>query len=69
MTKNEEECSMLVIDFCRRHFRKLGAVEFVSWVRGRRTSPLPQCTAPWIWRSIRPATLFPPSSGRAARST
>jgi hypothetical protein len=30
MTPEEEHCSMLVIDFCRTHFRKLGAVEFVK---------------------------------------
>lgn len=28
MTEQEEDCSMVVIDFCRTHFRKLGAVEF-----------------------------------------
>jgi hypothetical protein len=28
MTEQEENCSMQVIDFCRRHFRKLGSEEF-----------------------------------------
>jgi hypothetical protein len=28
MTEQEEQCSMMVIEFCRDHFRKLGAVEF-----------------------------------------
>jgi hypothetical protein len=30
MTEQEEDCSMKVIDFCRRHFRKLGAEEFTK---------------------------------------
>jgi len=30
MTEREEDCSVLVIDFCRKHFRKLGEVEFVK---------------------------------------
>lgn len=30
MTHDEEVCSMQVIDFCRTHFRKLGAVEFAK---------------------------------------
>lgn len=30
MTRDDEACSMLVIDFCRTHFRKLGAEEFTK---------------------------------------
>lgn len=30
MTRDEETCSVMVIEFCRRHFRKLGAEEFVK---------------------------------------
>jgi hypothetical protein len=30
VTEQEEDCSMQVIDFCRRHFRKLGAEEFAK---------------------------------------
>jgi hypothetical protein len=30
MTEEQEDCSMQVIDFCRRHFRKLGAEEFTK---------------------------------------
>lgn len=30
MTHDEETCSMMVIEFCRDHFRKLGAVEFTK---------------------------------------
>jgi hypothetical protein len=34
MTRDEEDCSMRAIEFCRTHFRKLGAVEFAK--RGAR---------------------------------
>lgn len=30
MTPDEESCSLMVIEFCRDHFRKLGAVEFTK---------------------------------------
>jgi hypothetical protein len=30
MTEQEEDCSMLVIDFCRTHFRKLGSEQFAQ---------------------------------------
>ena len=30
MTEQEEECSVMVIEFCRDHFRKLGNVEFAK---------------------------------------
>ena len=30
MTEQEEKCSVLVIEFCRDHFRKLGEVEFAK---------------------------------------
>lgn len=30
MTHDEETCSVQVIEFCRTHFRKLGAVEFAK---------------------------------------
>jgi hypothetical protein len=30
MTRDEEECSLAVIEFCRTHFRKLGVVEFAK---------------------------------------
>ena len=30
MTHDEETCSMQVIEFCRTHFRKLGAIEFAK---------------------------------------
>lgn len=30
MTPNEEAASVAVIEFCRNHFRKLGAVEFAK---------------------------------------
>lgn len=30
MTEQEEQCSVQVIEFCRRHFRKLGMEEFAK---------------------------------------
>jgi hypothetical protein len=30
MTEQEEDCSMQVIEFCRKHFRKLGSEEFTK---------------------------------------
>lgn len=30
MKHDEETCSVMVIEFCRDHFRKLGAVEFAK---------------------------------------
>ncbi|QNP46064.1 hypothetical protein H9L14_01970 [Sphingomonas sediminicola] len=30
MTREEEDCSVKVIEFCRTHFRKLGSEEFAK---------------------------------------
>ncbi len=30
MTEQEEQCSVVVIEFCRTHFRKLGAEQFAK---------------------------------------
>lgn len=30
MTEQEEQCSVVVIEFCRKHFRKLGEFEFAK---------------------------------------
>jgi hypothetical protein len=35
MTEEQEDCSMQVIDFCRRHFRKLGAEQFAAKLGAR----------------------------------
>jgi hypothetical protein len=35
MTEQEEDCSMRVIDFCRRHFRQLGAEQFAAKLGAR----------------------------------
>lgn len=35
MTEQEEQCSVLVIEFCRKHFRTLGVEEFAARLGAR----------------------------------
>jgi len=35
MTEREEQCSVLVIEFCRKHFRNLGVEQFAARLGAR----------------------------------
>ena len=45
MTEQEEECSVMVIEFCRRHFRKLGETEFAKFGARREDIAIAACYA------------------------